>query len=279
MWAEGSGLYAVETPEQVELLFPLAGLGSRFLALALDILIQIAANFVLLIVVVLVAAIPATQRQMNSMSDMAGKWFVAGIIFFYFLLYWGYFSLFEAFRNGQTPGKRVMKIRVIKDSGRQITFFEALARNLLRVVDALPGPYLVGAVSIILTRQNKRLGDLVADTLVIHERVDEFAGYISLPGSRSFPAGFSPVPTAPPPVLVGIPADAVMRLGAADLHVIDTYLARAIELPMVTRATLASRMLDGLCAKMGVAVPVEVPPERTLEALAYLLRSRGASFL
>ncbi len=278
MWADGGGSYAVETPEQVELHFPLAGLGSRFLAVLLDILIQVAANIVLGIVIVIVFAIPATQRHLNSMSDTAGKWFVAGIIFAYFLLYWGYFSLFEAFRNGQTPGKRVMKIRVVKDSGRQITFFEALARNLLRVVDLLPGMYLVGAVSIMVTRQNKRLGDLVADTIVVHERTDEFAGYSSLPASRSFTAGFGSVPAAPAPVLAGIPVDAVMRLGGDDLHVIDTYLGRAIELPMATRATLASRMLDGLCGKMGVAVPVDVPPERTLEALAYALRGRGGSF-
>jgi uncharacterized RDD family membrane protein YckC len=278
MWADSGGQYAVETPEQVELHFPLAGLGSRFLALMLDIMIQVAANIVLILVIAIVFAIPGTERHFGGMSNAAQKWFVAGIIFFYFLLYWGYFSLFEAFRNGQTPGKRAMKIRVIKDSGRQITFFEALARNLLRVVDALPGMYLVGVVSILVTRQNKRLGDLVADTIVVHERTEEFAGYVSLQASRSLTAGMGAVTAAAPaPVLVGIAMDAVQRLGADDLYVIDTYLARTLELPMVTRAALSSRMLDGLCAKMGVDVPVDVPPERTLEALAYLLRSRGTS--
>lgn len=279
LWAEG-GSYTVETPEQVELRFPLAGLGSRFLALMLDILIQVAANIVLVIVVAIVFSIPATQRHMGGMSSAAQKWFVAGLVLAYFLLYWGYFSLFEAFYNGQTPGKRILKIRVIKDSGRQITFFEALARNLLRVVDLLPGMYLVGAVSIMVTRQNKRLGDLVADTIVVHERTEEWAGYMSLPAARSAITAFNPAVAervAPAPPLIGIPADAVIRLGADDLLVIDTYLARALELPLATRAMLASRMLDGLCAKMGVAVPVDAPPERTLEALSYLLRSRGQS--
>jgi uncharacterized RDD family membrane protein YckC len=278
LWGgSGAESYAVETPEQVELHFPLAGLGSRFLALMIDILIQIAANLVLGIVIVIVFSIPATQRHVGSMSDTAAKWFVACVIFVYFLLYWGYFSLFEAFRNGQTPGKRVMKIRVIKDSGRQITFFEALARNLLRVIDLLPGMFLVGAVSIMVTRQNKRLGDLVADTLVVHERVDEYSGYASVPASRSFSSGFGTVPEVPAPVLQGIAADAVARLSSDDLHVMDTYLARAIDLPLATRAVLASRILDGVCARMGVPVPVDVPPERTLEALAYRLRSRGNS--
>jgi uncharacterized RDD family membrane protein YckC len=279
MWAGDSGSYAVETPEQVELHFPLAGLGSRFLAVLLDMLIQFAVNVVLVIVIAIAATIPATQRHLGGMSETAGKWFVAGIVFAYFLLYWGYYSLFEAFRNGQTPGKHVMKIRVIKDSGRQITFFEALTRNLLRLVDLLPGFYLVGSVSIMVTRQNKRLGDLLADTIVVHERVDDFAGYGSLAAARGFRVGTSTVPAAQEPALEGIAADAVMRLGADDLHVIDTYLARAIELPMATRAVLASRMLDGLCAKMGVAVPRNVPPERTLEALAFRMRGQGASFL
>ena len=77
-------------------------------------------------------------------SSAAGKWFVAAMFLFYFLLYWGYYTLFEAFWNGQTPGKRLPKIRVIKDSGRQITLFEALARNLIRVIDMLPAFYLLG---------------------------------------------------------------------------------------------------------------------------------------
>ena len=87
---------------------------------------------------------------------------------------WGYSALFEAFWNGQTPGKRLFNIRVIKDSGRQITLFEALARNLLRVVDMFPPPvYFVGLVSMLCNRQQKRLGDFVAGTIVIHERASE----------------------------------------------------------------------------------------------------------
>ena len=265
--------HGIDTPEQVALRFPLAGLGSRFLAVLLDLTIQVAANTLLVILVVLAFAAAGGGNALNRMSDTAGKWFLAGIILVYFLLYWGYFSLFEAFRNGQTPGKRVLKIRVIKDSGRQITFFEALARNLLRVVDALPGAYLVGAVSILVTRQNKRLGDLVADTIVVHERVDEYGGYLALPTSLSSPSAYG---TAAPSQSTGtLPADRVARLGPDDLHLIDSYLSRAVSLPLEARARLGSRLLEGLCAKMQVAVPAEVPPERTLEAIAYALRGSG----
>ncbi len=271
----GNEEHGIDTPEQVQLHFPLAGLGSRFLALLLDTVIQFAANIVLVIVIVLVFSAASASGATNHMSDRAGKWFVAGIILVYFLLFWGYFSLFEALRNGQTPGKRVLKIRVIKASGRQITFFEALARNLVRVVDSLPGMYLVGVVSILLTKENKRLGDMVADTIVVHERVDDFGGYLAIPASRTFTSGLYPAPAAPAPELSGIAADRVAMLGADDLHLIDSYLARAISLPIETRGVLASRLLDALCSRMQVAVPTAISPERTLEALSFTLRSQG----
>ena len=95
------------------------------------------------------------------------------MIFAGFLLVWGYFSLFEAFWRGQTPGKRAMKLRVIKDAGRQITLFESLARNLLRIVDYFPGLYLTGVITMLCNKRSKRLGDLAAGTLVVHERGDE----------------------------------------------------------------------------------------------------------
>ncbi len=266
--------HAIETPEQVALYFPLAGLGSRFLAVALDSLIQGAVTMVLVLIAVMVFSALGTHG-MEAMSNRAAKWFMALMILGYFVLVWGYYALFEAFRNGQTPGKRVMKIRVIKDSGRQITFFEALARNLLRVIDTLPGAYLTGVISILVTKQNKRLGDLVAGTIVVHERVDEFGGYLSMPASRSFTAAMYETPLTPVPVLVSIPADHVVRLTHNDLHLMESFLARAISLPMETRAQLGSRLLDTLCMKMDVPVPTDVPPERTLEAIAYALRSMG----
>ena len=277
MPAESVEEHGIETPEQVELRFPLAGLGSRFLAGAVDLLIQMVANLVLVLILVVAFSAGMKTGALNHMSSTAAKWFTACVILFYFVLYWGYFSLFEAFRNGQTPGKRAMKIRVIKDSGRQITFFEALARNLLRVVDSLPGMYLVGVISILCTRQNKRLGDLVADTIVVHERTDEFTGYLALPVSRSFTSGLYTTPAAPAPVATGIAADRLARLSADDLHVIDSFLARALALPTERRAVLGSRLLDALCARMEIAVPTDAPPERTLEAISYALRGQGIS--
>ena len=130
--------------------------------------------------------------------------------------------------------------------------------------------YLVGVLSVLLTRQNKRLGDVLADTIVVHERVDEFAGYVPLHAVQSTYGASQPGPLA-----VVIPADRIALLGNDDLHLIGTYMSRALTLPMATRASLASRMLDGLCAKMGVTVPTEVSPERTLESIAFTMRQQG----
>src|SRR6202453_4051205 len=127
------------------------------------------------------------------MMDATGKWFEAAIIFINFCLIWGYFALFEAYWHGQTPGKRAMKLRVIKDSGRQITLFEALARNLLRVVDYLPSLYLVGVITMLCNKRNQRLGDLAAGTIVVHERLDGpsllYQQGKSLGARGGFPAG------------------------------------------------------------------------------------------
>src|ERR1700744_1989414 len=213
----------IETPEQVELRFPIAGIGSRFLALMTDSLLQGAAIFGLVVgFVLMVRALP--RGTGGPPSPTAGKWIVAGIFLFYFLLYWGYYSLFEAFWNGQTPGKRLLKIRVIKDSGRQITLFEALARNLLRVVDMLPSFYLVGVITMLCNREQKRLGDLVAGTIVVHERSDEQP--LMNPTSRPFTAALYPQPMeeTPEPVAL-VPADGVARLDAGDLNVIDTFFS------------------------------------------------------
>lgn len=265
----------IETPEQVDLHFPIAGMGSRFLALMTDSLLQGAAIFALILIFVLViSAIPKAFSGTAS-SPTAGKWIVAGIFLFYFLLYWGYYSLFEAFWNGQTPGKRLLKIRVIKDSGRQITFFEALARNLLRVVDMLPSFYLVGVVTMLCNKEQKRLGDLVAGTIVVHERSDEQP--LMSHNSRTFTSALYPQPPemARESNDILLPADGVARLDAGDLNVIDTFFSRALDLDLDKRAEIAGRIADRMRAKMQVPLPVDVTAERILESIANAMRTQS----
>lgn len=266
---ETSDQLTIDTPEQVAIRFPIAGVGSRFLALLADTLVQGLAYVVLVLIYILVIA------SGNAVDATPTKWLIATMISVHFLLYWGYFTIFEAYWNGQTPGKRLCKLRVIRDSGRQITFFESMTRNLLRAVDGLPGFYAVGVVAMLCNRRNKRLGDLAAGTLVVHERTAE-APLWAATGSRVITAGAFPSTPAPAPVFypngVEIPADAVARLTPDDLNVIDHFFARALDIDVGRRRQLAERLAEQMTTKMGILMPQGVTPEAVLECAVHLLR-------
>jgi uncharacterized RDD family membrane protein YckC len=187
----------IDTPEQVAIRFPIAGIGSRFLALLADTVVQLIAYAILFFIFFLI--LTSAPRLAGMIVDRAGeKWLIAAIFLVVFLLRWGYYTVFEAFWNGQTPGKKLCKLRVIRDSGRQITFFESLTRNLIRAIDSLPGFYAIGIITMLCNRRSKRLGDFAAGTLVVHERAPEpplWGGS----GSRTITAGaFAPRPRPRP---------------------------------------------------------------------------------
>jgi uncharacterized RDD family membrane protein YckC len=147
------------TPESVELEFTLAGIGSRVVALMVDYLLWGLTLIVLLVIFAFlfnaVYAIPG-----------AAKWVIAIQILIFFVVYIGYFIFFETVWQGQTPGKRYARIRVIREDGRNAGLQQAIMRSLLRVVDDL---FSIGLILIVFTKQEKRLGDLVAGTIVIQE--------------------------------------------------------------------------------------------------------------
>ncbi|MGB0122672.1 MAG: RDD family protein [Silvibacterium sp.] len=267
----------IDTPEQVAIRFPVAGIGSRFLAILADSALQIACYAVLILVFVLIAT-SAPKTAAGDLSRTGEKWLVAGFILFNFLMYWGYFTLFETFWNGQTPGKKLLKIRVIQQSGRQITFFEAMTRNLIRIIDWVPSIYLVGLITMLCNRQHQRLGDLAAGTIVIHERPSEepiWGGN----GPRTITAGaferITPEAAFQQRDELTLPADAVARLGPEDLSVIDRFFSRILDMELDTRARIAQRLAAQMCEKMNFPAPADMKPERFLEAIAHQMRSHG----
>ncbi len=155
--------FRIATPESVRLNFDLAGLGSRSLAYMVDILIK-AGILIALSLFLHLAGGFARFRQWGGIPQ-------AVMAVSVFLLQWFYFVLFEAFAHGQTPGKKALGIRVVKDGGHPIGFLESLIRNLLRAVDFLPLGYLLGILLIFANRRHQRLGDIAAGTLVIREGV------------------------------------------------------------------------------------------------------------
>jgi hypothetical protein len=165
---------------------------------------------------------------------------------------------------------------VIKDSGRQITLFEALARNLLRVIDMLPQFYLIGVISMLCNRQHRRLGDFVAGTIVVHERPSEqpATSYSSRSITASIHPQVNPVPERTK-LAYDPPADAVARLRPEDLAVIDSFLARALDFDLTTRAQIANRIATSMFAKMNLQIPPDINPERALEGIVYRMRAQS----
>ncbi|MBV8197092.1 MAG: RDD family protein, partial [Candidatus Eremiobacteraeota bacterium] len=157
--------HTIDTPEQSQIEFTVAGIGSRGVALLIDTLIQL---LILVVGLLIFAILPSFG--VSAKLHAANVWVAAALIVAGFLLYYGYFILFEVLWNGQTPGKRGLGIRVIKDSGRRLSALETIGRNLLRIVDQLPGFYAVGMTVSLLNRRNKRLGDLIAGSIVVRER-------------------------------------------------------------------------------------------------------------
>jgi uncharacterized RDD family membrane protein YckC len=264
---------SIETPELVAIDMPVAGIGSRFVALLVDYLIWLIALILLVIVVSVV------DPSLSHFSQLGEKWATAIVIFVLFLWFWGYFTLFEAFWSGRTPGKRLAKIRVIQRTGRGIGLFESMTRNFLRIVDQFPLIYAVGVVSIFLTRQHQRLGDLVAGTLVVHER-ENLSASSSATSGRTFTAGiFEPVPGQAErdsiaehrPGLV-LPVSRIQLLGVGDLEVLEGFFARRLDFSIETRALLAQRIAGAIQAKSGLTIPPTVSTETFLEELARQLR-------
>jgi uncharacterized membrane protein SpoIIM required for sporulation/uncharacterized RDD family membrane protein YckC len=156
----------VETPELVVFSYTIAGVGSRALAAIIDSLISLA----LILAVVLGLAVISPRTPSTVAPGAFEAWAAAILVLAMFCVLWGYYVLFEGLADGQTPGKRLLRLRVVRDGGYSVTFGASAVRNLVRIVDMQPALfYAVGIVSIIFSRSGKRLGDIVAGTIVVRE--------------------------------------------------------------------------------------------------------------
>src|SRR6266566_473214 len=223
----------IETPERVPLHFALASIGNRFLACAVDHVIQVLAIAVMVITLIIVANYSSFGDRLTS----APKWVYAIGIILLFLLLSGYFAFFEWLWSGQTPGKRWLKLRVIREDGRPITFFEAAVRNLLRSFDMMPAPfYSIGLISVFSSTRDQRVGDMVAGTVVVREREAEapafalvFAAPVSDPALRR---SFKPVDFT----------GSLNSLTPSEIEVVETFLRRRWDLADVPRQWMAWRV-------------------------------------
>ena len=245
----------IDTPEQIALELPLAGIGSRFLGLAIDTLIQLALYIIGFFALAFAAGIAGAVGMYRYFRWIPVSWAPAIAILFVFCVYWGYFAFFEIIWKGQTPGKRVAKIRVIHASGRPINVYEAIGRNLLRVIDGLPGMYGVGIVCMILNNQNRRVGDYVAGTVVVH---DKRTGEVKPDWNTvTESAGTNPK---------------LAQVASEELVLIETYLGRRAEMDPVLRDQVAYQIATRIVEKTGLQRDPTQSLDDFLEAAARQIR-------
>ena len=239
---------SVATPEGVTLEATLAGVGSRLAAGVIDQLLR----WGLLLAVVILLELLGEGDVGGTTSGLA----VAGLLVLLFLVQFAYDVLFETLASGRTPGKRWTGLRVVKVGGAPVGFLASVLRNLVRIVDALPGFYLVGILTVLFTRNNQRLGDLAAGTVVIRERKQVTA----LPQAR---------PAADDTALYDVSA-----ISADELATVRRFLDRRPALTPDARSRLAMEMATRLGPKV-VGPPRRWDPEEFLEYLVAAKAARG----
>jgi uncharacterized RDD family membrane protein YckC len=256
----------IETPERVPLHFALASIGNRFLACAIDHALQVLTIILMAIAFTVIANYSSLGDQLSN----APKWVKAVLILIVFLIISGYFAFFEWIWNGQTPGKRWLKLRVIREDGRPVTFWEAAVRNLLRTVDMMPAPfYSIGLISVFVSLSDQRIGDMVAGTVVVREREAEapafsqvFASPVSDPALRR---SFKPV-------------DFVAELSVlteSEIEVVETFLRRRWDLVDMARQWMAWRVALPIMYKLRPTYDLSTfTYEGFLEELLHRYRAR-----
>lgn len=252
----------IETPERVPLAFALASIGNRFLAVAIDHFIQYVAIILIVLTFISIASginIFSGDPDFGKIFDEMSKWAVALLIIIIFALFTGYFIFFEWLWNGQTPGKKLLKLRVIREDGRPITLWEALARNLLRIFDAVPGlvvpVYSIGLITIFLSSRDQRVGDIFAGTVVIRERSAEAPTFQETFSNAISDAAFRRVQKR-----TEFQAD-VSKLTEREIEVVESFLRRRWDLTERQRLWMAWR----------IALPImfKLKPNYDLQTFTY----------
>ncbi|MBI5302171.1 MAG: RDD family protein [Chloroflexi bacterium] len=237
--------HEIETPENISFGYEIAGLGSRFLASLIDSLIQAALYLALLIGIMAINASDLFKELPMSVQD----WLVALVLLVLFLIQFGYFFFFEIILNGQSPGKRALGLRVVKENGYPLSVLDALIRNIVRVIDFFPFAYGVGVIVMFSNSRAKRLGDFAAGTVVV--KLKDSIKLSDLEVKRA-------------PVSDSADVPGVARLKEADVEMIESFLQRraklrnADALAQTLRQTILTRVDDAETRTLADALaPVE----------------------
>jgi uncharacterized RDD family membrane protein YckC len=240
----------IAAPEGIELQLVLAGLGSRFIGGAIDLIVQ----GLLIVILAVVTVTTATSTTLVLVGFYVGL----------FLIAFAYPILFEVLGAGRTPGKRLAHTRVLRSSGSQVDLPASAIRNLMRLLDGLLLLWIPTIISIAGTSLNQRPGDLAAGTVVVLDR--------GQPKGRSQTV-FSPAARVHPAVPGGEGWD-VSAVTTDEVAAVRRFLERRESLDRDARRSLARRLRSGLAVKVTGAA-VDIPDEQFLEQLVSAKASRG----
>jgi uncharacterized RDD family membrane protein YckC len=242
----------VQTPEQVSLQFTAAGIGSRALAQLIDL--------GLLFVLFILLGISIRVWSWLDLFGSATYWVIGFAIVLVFFIFWGYFIASEYFLSGRTLGKWICRIRVLQADGRSVSFYAALVRNLLRLIDFLPLGYLVGLISMMVDRHERRLGDLVAGTIVVLDRpLWQLSRADALESVDGAPQALPEIRVALP----GVPGYALVVQGIPTEFrmVVEDFLKRRKAMAEDVREAIAQRLWADLVALPGVTLDAQNPSQ------------------
>ena len=243
----------VQTPEQVGFQFPLAGIGSRAIALLWDFLLRYFFIFVFVVGSLIAFEVFDTFALIRDWFSELTTWWIAILILIYGILELGYFILFEALWNGQTPGKKIQKLRVIRTDGQPIGWPEAGIRNILRAVDLPGGIYPIGVIVMFLSAKGQRIGDYAAGTVVIMEQKADTPG-IDTRKDVSPRAG-----------LIDL-QDYIAHMTEKQYRVVSTFLERRETMTPADRGQIARKLALGLMQRWGIRPKRDVSFELFLES-------------
>jgi uncharacterized RDD family membrane protein YckC len=241
------------TPENIEVSYELAGIGSRFIAAFVDFVIQL----LLILVVLLIGGLLSGGLDGALFRGEASLWVTAFVTLASFAIIFGYPVAFELAGAGRTPGKRLVGLRVVRDGGMPVDPYASIIRNLVRIVDLLPPMYGIGLLSIFFNNQYKRLGDIAAGTIVIKERPP-------LPPAARRTTESSPVVAAFLPYITNVDA-----LSPEEYQLIRRFVDRRPSMDPAIQAHIAMQIALPLMARLGinVAIPSQYHYADLLEAI------------
>ncbi|MEH7526444.1 RDD family protein [Bacillus sp. JJ1503] len=231
----------IKTPEYVSLNFQLAGLGSRTAAYLIDQIILIIVNILIVMVLFMILYGQSDLLLWSEINSVP----VAIAIILMFILNWGYFFAFEYFSGGRTIGKKVLGLRVIQENGHSITLLSSFIRNFLRIIDSLPANYFLGMMMIFFHSKHKRIGDLVAGTLVVHERNTKKKKKLSPIEKEIEKRGLAKSD-------LFVEEQVLKTFGAKDWNLVKTYCSRFIHLPEEESIRLTRQVAEILLPKARV---------------------------